>query len=277
MSSANNWNYEKAIPAFKKAANNPITEAYTPYGLPYYVIIAAMLNKQKLKMVTNEYDFEISNGGLVRALGPSVYSGSKMHMGTQPRPVFRPWPEYMKTAQPIVNKDLRQASTDYAALMDKVELLYNSQIKQEGSLSETAIAAMTAAAPFKTAPDESFRYTESQGFHLELKQPGGATELDVGMDLKTGKINTTFVSRAIIDRDVDYARFTAFVVGRKIDLEAYAKTLIPALQASPFVANEAKMAGDIKAVEKDIDVFYNKHCKAAIEMLKGANQLQTVI
>ena len=277
MTAANNWNYEKAIPAFKKIASDPITGAYTPYGLPYYVLVAAMLNKQKLKLVTNEYDFEIMNGKLVRALGPSVYSGSKMDMGVQPRPVFRPWPEYMKTAQPIVNKDFKQASTDYAALMDKVELLYNSQTKQEGSLSDAAIAVMTASTPFQTAPDESFRYTESQGFHLELKQPGGATELDVGMDLKTGKINTTFVSRAIINKDADYARFTAFVVGRKIDLEAYVKTLIPALQASPYVANEAKMAANIKAIEKDIDMFYNKHCKSAIEMLKGANQLQTVI
>jgi len=276
MSSANNWNYVKAIPAFKKIATDPISEAYTPYGLPYYVIIAGMISKGKMNLVTDEYDFKIENGKLVRILGPSVYAGSKMNMGAQPKPVFRSWPEYLKAATPVVEKDLKSAASDYKALVQRVETLYSTHLGSHGALSEDAIAKTTTV-PFATNPGESFYYTESQGFKLELRQSGGGTEIYVGMNLDTGKLDTTLASRALIQNDKEYKTFIDFVTHRKPALEAHALKMIPKLKASPYAQSEAKFAADIKTLEKDIDNFYVKHCKSAIEMLKGANQLQTVI
>ena len=277
MTSTNDWNYMKAIPAFKKIAHDPISEPYSTYGLPYYVIIAAMLAKKKMNLVTNEYDFKIENGHLVRVLGPSVYSGSKMNLGTQPRPVFRPWVEYAKTALPIVMKDLKSAQIDYAALVNKIEAVATANQSTEGALSSTAVHEEgLKKIPFNTNPDESFYYNESMGFHLELKQTGGSTEISTGMDLKTGKVNTTIVNHAIVD-DAGYAKFVNFITVRKTDLETYALQLIPKLQGSTHAANDTKFKNDIKALEKDIDDFYNKHCKSSIDLLKGANQLQQVI
>jgi hypothetical protein len=277
MSSSNDWSYTKAIPAFKKIAGNPIGEAYTPYGLPYYVIIAAMLNKNKMKISTPEYEFEIKNGNLIRVLGPSAYAGSKIDLSNQPRPVFRPWPEYVKTATPIVETNFKDALPEYQALSDKIETLYNSNTSVGGALSDGAISAIAATTPFKTAPDESFYYTESNGFHLELKQPGGSTVLDVKMDLGTGKTKTVLTNRASIESDAAHKQFVNFVVARKDNLEVYAQSIIPMLQVSPQALNDKRFANDIATLEKDIDAFYNKRCKPAIDMLKGANQLQKVI
>ena len=277
MGSSNDWNYAKAIPAFKKIAGDPISEAYTPYGLPYYAIIAAMLNKGKLKVNTPEYDFEIQNGHLVHVLGPSQYAGSKINLSVQPRPVFRTWPEYVKTAIPIIEKDFKTAAPDFQMLSDKIEALFSTNTAVGGASSDRSISDIMTITPFKTTPGEQFYYLESTGFHLELRQTGGSTVVDVSINLKTGKTSTVLINRAVIENDAAYKEYINFVVTRKNDLEVYTQSIIPTLQASPYASADRKFASDVAALEKDIDTFYNKHCKTHIDMLKGANQLQKVI
>jgi hypothetical protein len=236
-----------------------------------------MLNKGKLTLSTPEYEFEIRNGMLVRALGPSVYAGSKIDLSAQPRPVFRSWHEYVKTAIPIVEKNLKNATAEYRALADRVEALYTSNMVVGGALSEVAIQDIMSVTPFKTAPEEMFYYREAVGFHLELKQSCGCTELETKVDLDANKTKSSLKTNATIDNVTEHMRFVAFVTTRKNDLEVYAQQMIPKLQSSPQAVNDKRFAGDILAFEKDVDAFYNKHCKPAIDMLKGANQLQKVV
>ena len=278
MTSTHKWNYEVAIPAFKQVTKDPISEKYSPYGLPYYAIIAAMMTKGKANINTKNYEFEIKNGKLEKILGPSVYAGSKMFLNAQPRPVFRPWNEYVSSVIEIMDADYPTAAPDYRQLSDKITTLYEKYAAAAGALSGEAIQAVEPkAGKFVAAGDESFYYEEVSGYHLELRQEGGGTEIDVGMDLKTGKLNTTLMTRASLTKKTDYDRFVKFVTTRKTDLEKYVQGLIPHLKASPQAQNEAVFKADTDAIEKDITAFYDKHCKPSIEALRNANQLQGVI
>ena len=278
MSSAKQWNYEKAIPAFKEITKDPINLPYSPYGLPYYVIVATMMKKSKTTLVNADYDFKIEGGVLTKMLGPSVYPGSKMFLNSQPRPVFRAWHEYIESTIPIVEADYPEALADLKTLSDKITTTYNKYLAENGALSDEAIAEVAKkVGVFKSLPDESYSYSETSGFHLELRQTGGGTEIDVGMDIKTGKTNTTIMSRALLTNDSDYNRFTKFITTRKKDLENYARKQTGQLKSSKFVQSEKQLDADIKVLEGDITAFYDKHCKTGVEMLRNANQLQSVI
>jgi len=280
MSLASTWNYDKAIVEFKKIAGDPISEKYTPYGIPYYALIAAMVQGSRKQVKDSCFEFEISNGKLSKAWGPSIYPGSKMNLAMQPRPTFRAWREYMELVAPLVAKLYPSAKTDFDAVVVATQ---NLVIKYDGVADAMGYEAISAA--IATTPQNAFPCLKNERLsirpgmlQLNLEHKTGGVEITVLLkELLAKQPATAIMARFAVDVQAELDEALNFMAVRKTAFEAYAATLIGSLTGGQAAQSEAAFKQDEAALEAALDAFYAKHCKGPIDMLKNANQLQQVI